>query len=138
MTKNEMTSRDLLNTILKNGSAELLAMTVNGQSVKDKCALLIAKMDADNAKKRATPTKETEAHKKAEPIRKAIMDFLSMQTHSVTESEIAKAIQPALFPDVEPAKVGAKIRPSVQELCNNGMVDKLDFGRNKPLEYKAK
>ena len=122
-----MTTREFILGFLegKNPSEVL-----NGITYKQKGEELLASMDAKNAakKEKAKNGEPSKAYKENAPIREAIKSYLAEQTESVVAKDIAEAIGQTI------QKTTAVIRQMVEDKT----VERLDLGRNKPLEYRYK
>lgn len=119
-----MTTREFINGFLSGkGKDDVL----NGMTYGKKAEELLAAMDKRNEAKKATASsKPSKTYMENAPIREAITAFLSTQDESVVAKEVATAI------DQTVNKTSAVIRQMVAD----GSVERLDFGRNKPLEYR--
>ena len=98
---------------------------VNGMKVVDKAAELLVQMDNSKAKAKAKPSKAKEESK---PLQEKILAFLNTQTASVCTKEIAAAV----------GSTSPKCTSALKFLVEDGLVNKLDLGRNKPYEYIVK
>jgi hypothetical protein len=124
--KVDMTTREFLNGIL---SGKALTDSVNGKTFKEKAEELLAAMDKRNAaKKEATAGKPSKTAIENEPIKKAIEEYLSTKDASVLCSEIALSIGQSVN----------KTSSLVRQMVDSGKVERIDLGRNKPLEYRLK
>lgn len=119
-----MTTREFINGFLSGkGKDDVL----NGMTFGQKAEELLAAMDKRNEAKKATAsTKPSKTYTENAPIREAITAYLSTQDESVVAKDVATAI------DQTVNKTSAVIRQMVAD----GSVERLDFGRNKPLEYR--
>lgn len=124
MKKNEMSSRQFIEAVL---ACKPLDTVINGQTIEAKGKALIAVIDAQNAKKRATPSAPTKAYLAGEPFRQAVLAYLTENEGRFTAKAIAEATQ----------LTSAKVATALKQLGEKGMVEKIDLDRNKPLEYKA-
>ena len=77
------------------------------------------------AKAKAKPSKAKEESK---PLQEKILAFLNTQTASVCTKEIATAV----------GSTSPKCTSALKFLVEDGLVNKLDLGRNKPYEYIVK
>ena len=119
-----MTTREFINGFL---SGKGVSDTCNGMTYGDKANELLAAMDKRNAAKSATAKdKPSKTYAENAPIRDAITAFLSTMDESVVAKIIADNI------DQSVNKTSAVIRQMVAD----GSVERLDLGRNKPLEYR--
>ena len=119
-----MTTREFLNGFL---SGKSVSDTCNGMTFGDKANELLAAMDKRNAAKSATAKdKPSKTYAENAPIRDAITAYLSTMDESVVAKTIAENI------DQTVNKTSAVIRQMVAD----GSVERLDLGRNKPLEYR--
>lgn len=119
-----MTTREFINGFLSGKTKE---DTLNGMTYGQKAEELLAAMDKRNAAKAATAnSKPSKSYAENAPIREAITAFLSTQNESVVAKDVATAI------DQTVNKTSAVIRQMVAD----GSVERLDLGRNKPLEYR--
>lgn len=119
-----MTTREFINGFLSGKSVN---DTCNGMTYGDKANELLTAMDKRNAAKTASAKdKPSKTYAENAPIREAITAFLSMQDESVVAKTVAEAIEQNVN------KTSAVIRQMVAD----GSVERLDFGRNKPLEYR--
>ena len=119
-----MTTRELINGFLSGKTKE---DTLNGMTYRQKGEELLAAMDKRNAaKQEKASSKPSKTYTENAPIREAITAFLSTQDESVVAKDVATAI------DQTVNKTSAVIRQMVAD----GSVERLDFGRNKPLEYR--
>ena len=121
-----MTTREFINGFL---SGKSISDTCNGMTYEDKANELLLAMDKRNEAKKATVSgKPSKTYTENAPIREAITAFLSTQNESVVAKTVAENI------DQTVNKTSAVIRQMVAD----GSVERLDFGRNKPLEYRLK
>ena len=121
-----MTTREFINGFL---SGKSISDTCNGMTYEDKANELLLAMDKRNEAKKATASgKPSKTYTENAPIREAITAFLSTQNESVVAKTVAENI------DQTVNKTSAVIRQMVAD----GSVERLDFGRNKPLEYRLK
>ena len=116
--KSPMTYKEFLQGVITG------AETVNGMKIVDKAAELLVKemgkgKSADGEKK---PSKAKE-NSKAE--QEAILSYLHTQTESVPCKTIAEAV----------GLTSPKVNSCLRFLVEDGLVKKMDFGRNKPYEY---
>ena len=119
-----MTTREFINGFLSGKTNE---DTLNGMTYGQKAEELLAAMDKRNEAKKATASsKPSKTYTENAPIREAITAFLSTQDESVVAKDVATAIEQTVN------KTSAVIRQMVAD----GSVERLDFGRNKPLEYR--
>ena len=101
------------------------APEVNGMKVVDKAAELLVQMDNSKAKAKAKPSKAKEESKE---LQGQILAYLNTQTASVCTKEIAQAV----------GCTSPKATSALRFLVEDGLVNKLDLGRNKPYEYIVK
>ena len=119
-----MTTREFINGFLSGKGKD---DTLNGITYGQKAEELLAAMDKRNeAKKNTASSKPSKTYEENAPIRAAITAYLSTQDESVVAKDIATAI------DKNVNKTSAVIRQMVAD----GSVERLDLGRNKPLEYR--
>lgn len=119
-----MTTREFINGFL---SGKGVNDTCNGMTYGDKANELLSAMDKRNeAKKEKASDKPSKTYAENAPIREAITAFLTTKDGSVVAKDIATAI------DQNVNKTSAVIR----QMVSAGTVERLDFGRNKPLEYR--
>lgn len=119
-----MTTREFINGFLSGKTKE---DTLNGMTYGQKAEELLAAIDKRNEAKKATASsKPSKTYAENAPIREAITAFLSTQDESVVAKEVATAINQTVN------KTSAVIR----QMVTDGSVERLDFGRNKPLEYR--
>lgn len=119
-----MTTREFINGFLSGKGKD---DTLNGMTYGQKAEELLTAMDKRNeAKKATTSSKPSKTYEENAPIRAAITAYLSTQDESVVAKDVATAI------DQSVSKTSAVIRQMVAD----GSVERLDLGRNKPLEYR--
>lgn len=123
MTKKakDFTQREFLEAII---AGQLDKKAETGQTIQEKALDMLTKIDARNVankgKKRKSTVDNTE-----EKI--SILNFLQKFDESVLAKEIAE------HTGLTVQKVAAVLKQLVAE----GKVERLDLGRNKPLEYRA-
>lgn len=120
-----MTTREFLESVLAGKS---LDFEINGTSVREKAEAMIAALDKKNAARKDAPKKPSKSFEENAPMRTAIMEYLTSRNG---DSDIIKNIASAV--DLTPSKTSAVIR----QMVNAGMVERIDNGRNKPLEYRV-
>jgi cell fate (sporulation/competence/biofilm development) regulator YmcA (YheA/YmcA/DUF963 family) len=119
-----MTTREFINGFLSGKSKE---DTLNGMTYEQKAEELLAAMDKRNAaKKEATAGKPSKTAIENEPIKKAIEEYLENCDTSVLAKDIATAIEQSVN----------KTSAVVRQMVADGSVERIDLGRNKPLEYR--
>lgn len=119
-----MTTREFINGFL---SGKGVNDTCNGMTYGDKANELLAAMDNRNAAKAASAkSKPSKTYEENAPLREAVRAFLAEQTESVTGKAIANAIEQSV----------PKTTAVVRQMVESGVVERLDLGRNKPLEYR--
>lgn len=119
--KNEMTMREYLEA---NLAGKPLSTVINGQSLEEKGKALLAGLDSKNAKRAESPSK---TYTENEPLRKKVVEYLTSKNgESVTAKEIATAL------DVKSAKASALCKDLIAEK----KIERLDLGRNVPLQYR--
>lgn len=119
--KKEMTMREYLEA---NLAGKPLSTVINGQSLEEKGKALLAGLDSKNAKRAETPSK---TYTENEPLRKKVIEYLTAKNgESVTAKEIATAL------DVKSAKASALCKDLIAE----EKIERLDLGRNVPLQYR--
>ena len=119
-----MTTREFINGFLSGKTKE---DTLNGMTYGQKAEELLAAMDKRNEAKKATAsTKPSKTYAENAPIREAITAYLSQQDESVVAKDIADAI----------GQTVNKTSAVVRQMVADGSVERLDLGRNKPLEYR--
>lgn len=124
--KTGMTTREFIEGFLAGKDK---TDVVNGISYEQKGYELLAAMNKRNEAKKATASsKPSKTYAENAPIREAITKYLSEQTESVLTKDIAEAV------GVTSNKISGVIRTMVE----NGVVERIDLGRNKPLEYRLK
>lgn len=124
MAKNTMTTREFLESVL---AGKPLDFAVNGVTVKEKAEALIAALDKKNAARKDAPKKPSKSFEENAPVREAIAEYLSARNG---ESDIVKNIAAAV--GFSAPKTTAVIR----QMVSAGTVERIDNGRNKPLEYR--
>ena len=122
-----MTTREFINGFLSGKSKDDV---LNGMTYEQKANELLAAMDSRNAnkKEKAKTGEPSKTYTENAPLREAVASFLATKTESVVAKEIAEAIGQGI------QKTTAVIRQMVED----GTVERIDLGRNKPLEYKVK
>lgn len=125
--KKTMTLRDFLEAVL---SGENLDYAINGVTLREKAQALIDDINKKNEARKNAEKKPSKSYIENEPTRKAIYDYLVAQNG---ESDIAKNI--ALAVGITTPKANAAIRQMVEI---DHSVERIDKGRNKPLEYRVK
>jgi hypothetical protein len=119
-----MTTREFINGFLSGKGKD---DTLNGMTYGQKAEELLMAMDKRNeAKKETAKDKPSKTYAENAPIRAAITAYLSTMDESVVAKTIAENI------DQTVNKTSAVIRQMVAD----GSVERLDLGRNKPLEYR--
>ena len=119
-----MTTREFINGFLSGKTKD---DTYNGITYGQKAEELLTAMDNRNAAKAATAkSKPSKTYAENEPIREAVRAFLAEQTESVTGKVIANAIEQSV----------PKTTAVIRQMVESGSVERLDLGRNKPLEYR--
>ena len=119
--KNGMTMREYLEA---NLAGKPLSTVINGESLEEKGKALLAGLDSKNAKRTETPSK---TYTENEPLRKKVVEYLTAKNgESVTAKEIATAL------DVKSAKASALCKDLIAE----EKIERLDLGRNVPLQYR--
>ena len=122
-----MTTREFIHGFLegKNPSDVL-----NGMTYEQKANELLSAMDKRNAdkKEKVKSGEPSKTYVENAPLREKVMAYLSEQSESVVAKTIAEAL------DLTVPKTTAVIRQMVED----GTVERLDLGRNKPLEYRIK
>ena len=119
--KKEMTMREYLEA---NLAGKPLSTVINGQSLEEKGKALLAGLDSKNAKRAEAPSK---TYTENEPLRKKVIEYLTAKNgESVTAKEIATAL------DVKSAKASALCKDLIAE----EKIERLDLGRNVPLQYR--
>lgn len=132
MAKNTMTTREFLVAVLDG--KDLDNTVIGGMTLRDKGEALVEGIDSRNAAKREKAKvdgKPSKAYAENAPLRATVGDYLADCENSVTIKEIATAIGM----EDKPQKVGAVVRQMVEI---DGSVERIDLGRNKPLQYKLK
>ena len=124
MAKNTMTTREFLESVLAGKS---LDFAVNGVTVKEKAEALIAALDKKNAARKDTPKKPSKSFEENAPIREAIAEYLRGRNG---ESDIVKNIAAAV------GFTAPKTTAAIRQMVAVGAVERIDNGRNKPLEYR--
>lgn len=122
-----MTTREFINGFLSGKSKDDV---LNGMTYEQKANELLAAMDSRNAvkKEKAKTGEPSKTYIENAPLREAVASFLVTKTKSVVAKEISEAIGQGIN------KTNAVIRQMVED----GTVERIDLGRNKPLEYKIK
>lgn len=119
-----MTTREFLNGFLSGKTKE---DTCNGMTYEQKAEELLAAMDKRNeAKKATTSSKPSKTYAENAPLRENIVAYLQGFEESVPAKAIAEAVE------LTPNKTSAVLRQMVAD----GTVERIDLGRNKPLEYR--
>ena len=119
-----MTTREFLEAFIR-GDYEY---TVNDTTMVDKAHALLDAMDARNKAKKekkdsSNPSKSFEENA---PLREKVKEILAESSGSMVAKDIAGKM------DCTIQKTSSVIRQMVEA----GMVERIDNGRNKPLEYK--
>lgn len=119
-----MTTRDFLNAIIR-GDYEY---TVDGMGIVDKAHALLDSMDARNAakKEKKDSSKPSKSFEENAPLREKVKEILAKNSGSMVAKDIAGEM------DCTIQKTSSVIR----QMVDAGMVERIDNGRNKPLEYK--
>lgn len=119
-----MTTRDFLNAIIR-GDYEY---TVDGMGIVDKAHALLDSMDARNAakKEKKDSSKPSKSFEENAPLREKVKEILAKNSGSMVAKDIAGEM------DCTIQKTSSVIR----QMVDAGMVERIDIGRNKPLEYK--
>jgi hypothetical protein len=124
MAKNTMTTREFLESVL---AGKPLDFAVNGVTVKEKAEALIAALDKKNAARKNAPKKPSKSFEENAPIREAIAEYLRGRNG---ESDIVKNIAAAV------GFTAPKTTAAIRQMVAVGAVERIDNGRNKPLEYR--
>lgn len=114
--KSPMTYKEFLQAVI-TGTAQ-----VNGMSVIDKATELLAK---EQAKSKSADGKPSKAKTESKAEQEAILSYLQTQTETVPCKTIAEAV----------GLKSPKVNACLKFLVEDGLVKKMDFGRNKPFEY---
>ena len=120
--KSPMTYKEFLQAVITDTAI------VNGMTIKAKATELLEKEMAkssrvdENGVKKPSKAKQESASQQAE-----ILDFLRTKAESVACKEIAEAV----------GMTSPKVNSCLRFLVEDGKVQKLDFGRNKPFGYMA-
>lgn len=119
-----MTTREFLDAFIR-GDYEY---SVNGMTMTDKAHALLDAMDARNAAKKdkKDSSKPSKSFEENAPLREKVKEILSKSDDPMVAKDIAGEM------DCTIQKVSSVIRQMVEA----GMVERIDNGRNKPLEYK--
>lgn len=122
-----MTTRDFINGFLSGKTKDDV---LNGMTYEQKANELLSAMDKRNAdkKEKVKSGEPSKTYVENAPLREKVMAYLSEQSESVVAKTIAEAL------DLTVPKTTAVIRQMVED----GTVERIDLGRNKPLEYKVK
>lgn len=131
MAKTTMTTREFLVAVLDG--KDLDNTIIGGMTLRDKGEALVEGIDKRNAAKREKAKadgKPSKAYAENASLRETIGNFLADCEDSVTVKTIAEGIGM----EDKPQKVGAVVRQMVEI---DKSVERIDKGRNKPLEYKA-
>lgn len=128
--KNGMTAREFYEAVLMGKTKDDI---VNGMTLGEKAQALIDTLNNHN-KKSSGSDKPSKAYEENAPIREAIIAFFKKRKEagddtSVKVKEIAEAI----------GYTPQKVKGVVGQMINvDGSLEKLDFGRYKPFEYRLK
>lgn len=119
-----MTTRDFLNAFIR-GDYEY---SFDGVTMLEKAHALLDAMDARNAakKEKKDSSKPSKSFEENAPLREKVKEILAKSGTSMVARDIAGEM------DCTIQKASSVIRQMVE----TGMVERIDNGRNKPLEYK--
>lgn len=116
--KSPMTEKEFLQAVIM-GLEE-----VNGMTVKAKATELLLKKE-NKGKSEDGEKKPSKAKTESKPLQDEIMSYLHTQSSSVPVKKIAEAV----------GSTSPKVNAALKFLVEDELVNKLDFGRNKPFEY---
>ena len=119
-----MTTREFLEAFIR-GDYEY---TVNDTTMVDKAHALLDAMDARNKakKEKKDSSKPSKSFKENAPLREKVEEILAKNSGSMVAKDIA-------------GEMGCTIQKTssvIRQMVEAGMVERIDNGRNKPLEYK--
>lgn len=119
-----MTTREFLEAFIR-GDYEY---TVNDMTMVDKAHALLDAMNARNEakKEKKDSSKPSKSFEENAPLREKVKEILAKNSGSMIAKDIAGEM------DCTIQKTSSVIRQMVEA----GMVERIDNGRNKPLEYK--
>lgn len=119
-----MTTRDFLNAFIR-GDYEY---SFDGVTMLEKAHALLDAMDARNAakKEKKDSSKPSKSFEENAPLREKVKEILAKNSGSMVAKDIAGEM------DCTIQKTSSVIR----QMVDAGMVERIDNGRNKPLEYK--
>ncbi len=119
-----MTTREFLEAVIRGD----YGYTVNDMTMVDKAHALIDAMDARNKakKEKKDSSKSSKSFEENAPLREKVKEILAESSGSMVAKDIAGKM------DCTIQKTSSVIRQMVEA----GMVERIDNGRNKPLEYK--
>ena len=119
-----MTTREFLEAFIRGD----YGYTVDDMTMVDKAHALLDAMDARNKakKEKKDSSKPSKSFKENAPLREKVEAILAKNSGSMIAKDIAEEM------DCIIQKTSSVIRQMVEA----GMVERIDNGRNKPLEYK--
>ena len=119
-----MTTREFLEAFIRGD----YGYTVDDMTMVDKAHALLDAMDARNKakKEKKDSSKPSKSFKENAPLREKVEAILAKNSGSMIAKDIAEEM------DCTIQKTSSVIRQMVEA----GMVERIDNGRNKPLEYK--
>ena len=118
-----MTTREFLEAFIR-GDYEY---TVNDMTMVDKAHALLDAMDARNAaKKEKDSSKPSKSFEENAPLREKVKEILAKNSGSMVAKDIAIEMECTI----------QKTSSVIRQMVEAGMVERIDNGRNKPLEYK--
>ena len=113
-----------------NLAGKPLATVINGESLEEKGRSLLKSLDDQNNKKREKTAEGgvSKTYTENAPLREKVVEYLTTKNgESVTAKEIATAL------DLKSAKVSALCKDLIAE----EKIERLDLGRNVPLQYRV-
>lgn len=117
----DMTTREFIVNVM-NGTLD--AKSSNGQTIMEKAQVMLDAIDKRNEANKARPKKSKTVDNTE--YKEAIITYLNTLAESVTGKDIAESLE------ITTPKATAVLKQLIAE----GKVERLDLGRNKPLEYK--
>lgn len=119
-----MTTREFLEAFIRGD----YGYTVDDMTMVDKAHALLDAMDARNKakKEKKDSSKPSKSFEENTPLREKVKEILAESSGSMVAKDIAGKM------DCTIQKTSSVIRQMVEA----GMVERIDNGRNKPLEYK--
>ena len=120
-----MSTREFLEAFLDGKTKEFV---IKEETLEEKAKAMLNAIQNRNAAKTANK-KPSKAYEENAPIRKQVVDFLTGKEDSFRAKDIAEAL------GLETTKSNGVLRQMIER---DNSIERIDNGRNKPLEYRLK